>query len=102
MPLDFHTTEIADGSTPTARTDRLILAFLPGVGNAAGAGAGDAVTTAITGLTLPAVYNVQVKPSQAAVASVSARTVSGFTITLTPLSSSTTLSAGTIDILVTA
>ena len=80
MPLDFHTTELADGSTPTARTDRLIIAYLPQLANAAGAGAGDAVAVAvtITGLTLPSVFNVQATPSQPAIVSVGSKTFTGF------------------------
>ena len=78
MPLDFHTTELADGSTPTARTDGLIIAYLPRLANAAGAGAGDAVEVTITGLTLPSVFNVQATPSQPAIVSVGSKTFTGF------------------------
>ena len=104
MPLDFHTIETVDGATPTNRTDRVILGFLPAVANPVGAGAGDAVQVAISGLILPASYNVQVTPGQACVASVNptSKGFGGFTVTLTPLSSSQTIAAGSIDILVTA
>jgi hypothetical protein len=102
VPLDFHTLELTDGSTPTNRSDRLVVAFLPGVANAAGAGAGDAVTVAVSGLSLPASYNVQVEPSQPAITSVSEKTVGGFTVTLTPPTSSITLAAGSNDVMVFA
>jgi hypothetical protein len=102
MPLDYHTVQIADGSTPTSFTDRIQVAFLPGVANVAGAGEGDAVTIAISGLVLPASYNVQVEPSQPAITSVSAKTFGGFAVTLTPPTASITLAAGTIDVMVFA
>jgi hypothetical protein len=104
MPLDFHTTELADGSTPTARTDRIIVAHLPQVPNVAGGSAGAAVTVAISGLTLPAAYAVHVTPGSAVIASVlqSSKTNSGFSIVLTPLSSSATVAAGAIDVTVFA
>jgi hypothetical protein len=101
MPIDMHTVEVADGSTPTARTDRLITAFLPGLANAAGA-EGAAVTTTVSGLVLPSVYGIHAMPSQAAVVSFGAKTNSGFTITLTPLSSTQTIGAGTIDVAIFA
>jgi hypothetical protein len=44
MPQDMHSLEVADGATPTARTDRRMVAFLPASANAAGAGEGDAAT----------------------------------------------------------
>jgi hypothetical protein len=103
MPLDYHTVETVDGATPTNRTDRVILGFLPAVANPAGA-EGAAVAVPISGLVLPASYNVQVTPGQACVASVNptSKGFGGFTVTLTPLSSSQTIAAGSIDILVTA
>jgi hypothetical protein len=104
MPLDFHSLELTDGSTPTTRTDRLILAFLPQVANLAGSATGATVTVPISGLSLPASYNVQVTPGSGVVASVlqSSKTFSGFSIVLTPLSSSATVAAGAIDVMVFA
>jgi hypothetical protein len=104
MPLDFHTVEIVDGSKPTNRTDRMMLAFLPQVANAAGGSAGAAVTVAIGGLVLPASYSVQVTPGSGVVASVlqSSKTNGGFSVVLTPLSNSLTVAAGAIDIMVYA
>jgi hypothetical protein len=101
MPIDYHTIEVADGSTPTARTDRLIIAHLPNFPNA-GAAEGASVTVPVTGLTLPATYGVQATPSQAAIVSVSAKTFSGFVLTLTPFSSTETLAAGSVDVVVFA
>jgi hypothetical protein len=103
MPFDLHTIETVDGASQTARTDRVILAFLPSVSSAAGAGAGDAVTVTISGLSLPSTpYVVHALPSQPAVVSVSAKTVGGFVLTLTPLTTGTTLAAGTVDVLAVA
>jgi hypothetical protein len=45
-------------------------------------------------------YCVVVTPSQACFVSVSAKTVSGFNVTLTPTSSSTAIAAGSFDCLV--
>jgi hypothetical protein len=104
MPIDFHTVETVDGSTPTNRTDRLQVAFLPQVANAAGSGEGSAVTVAIGNLVLPSVYVVHVTPGSGVVASVlqSSKTNSGFSIVLTPLSSTATVAAGAIDVMVFA
>lgn len=101
MPIDCHTVEMVDGSS-FARTDRVILATLPGVANAAGSGAGAAVTTTISGLSLPASYSVSATANQAAAVSVTNKSYTGFSVTLTPLSSSATLSSGTFDALVVA
>jgi hypothetical protein len=104
MPIDVHTVEIADGSNPTNRTDRVMLAFLPQVANAAGGSAGATVTVAIGNLVLPSAYTVQVTPGSGVIASVlqSSKTNSGFSIILTPLSSSLTVAAGAIDVMVFA
>ena len=103
MPLDYHTVETVDGATPTNRTDRIIVGFLPAVANPAGA-EGAAVTVTISGLTLPATYAVHATPSQAAIASVPANSKSfgGFNLVLTPLSSSQTVAAGTTDLVIFA
>ena len=100
MSQDVHTLSVADGST-MALTDRVITVLLPARANAAGA-AGAAVTVVVTGLNLPLVYGVQATPSQPALVSVSAKTQTGFTVTLTPLSGTVSLAAGTVDIVVTA
>jgi hypothetical protein len=97
MPIDFHTVETVDGSTPTNRTDRIQIAFLPGFATPAAA-EGASATVTITGLVLPSVYAVHALPSQPAVVSVSAKTNSGFVLTLTPVSATETLAIGTVDI----
>ena len=75
--------------------------------NAAGSGNGAPVTVACTftnqfgnGL-LPSTYVVSVAPSQACFASVSAKSATGFTVTLTPTTSGVTLATGTVDVIVT-
>jgi hypothetical protein len=102
MPLDYHTVETVDGATPTNRTDRVILGFLPGFPSAAAAGEGDAVQVTVSGLTLPSVFSVHALPSQPAIVSVGSKSNSGFTVTLTPPSSSITLAAGSVDITIVA
>jgi hypothetical protein len=101
MPFDLHTIETVDGATPLARTDRLIIAHLPSFPNA-GAAEGASVPVTVSGLTLPAIYAVHATPSQPAIVSVSAKTFSGFTLTLTPTSATETLGAGSVDITVVA
>jgi hypothetical protein len=102
VPFDLRVVETVDGATPTNRSDRLLLAFLPAVPNVAGGSAGATVTVAISGLVLPSVYAVQVTPGSGVIASVlqSSKTNNGFSIVLTPLSSSVTVAAGAIDIMV--
>jgi hypothetical protein len=102
MPFDMHTVESVDGGTPLNRSDRLQIAFLPQVANAAGGTAGAAVTVAIGNLVLPSVYVVHVTPGSGVAASVlqSSKTNSGFSVVLTPLSSSATVAAGAIDVMV--
>jgi hypothetical protein len=80
------------------------VAFLPQVANLAGSAAGATVTVPISGLTLPSAYNVQVTPGSGVVASVlqNSKTNSGFSVVLTPLSSSATVAAGAIDVMVFA
>jgi hypothetical protein len=104
MPFDLHIIETVDGATPLARTDRIIVAHLPQVANAAGGSAGAAVTVPITGLTLPNVYGVHVTPGSGVIASVlqSSKTNGGFSVVLMPLSGSLTVAAGAIDVLVVA
>jgi hypothetical protein len=91
----------ANGYQPT-------VAALYNVANAAGSGSGNPVTITVSNLVdqygngmLPAsgLYCVTVTPSQACMASITNKTTSGFTVTLTP-PSGVTLAAGTFDVLV--
>ncbi len=103
MPIDVHTLEQIDGSS-FLRSDRVVVGAIPAQANAAGSGAGASVTTAVAfaPYSLPPAYSVQITPSQPALVSVTNKTSSGFNVVLTPLSSSTTLAAGTFDVLVVA
>jgi hypothetical protein len=77
------------------------------VANGAGASAGAAVTVSLATLfqdqfgngLLPPNYAVLVTPSQPAMVSVTGKTASGFSVTLTPLGS-TQLAVGTFDVVV--
>lgn len=100
MAFDLHTIEIKSGTTMPTQSDRLVNGMLTDAVNAAGGGAGLAVVTAVV-LTLPAKYNVQVTPNQDATAFVSGKTTSGFNVTITPRLATTTLGAGTFDLLIT-
>ena len=101
MTFDVHTVSNPDGAKGQFN-DRVVLGSLIGVANAAGGGAGAAVTVAVTGLKLPAKYAVAVNPGQDATWFVSAKTATGFTVTLNPRLAANTLAAGTIDIVITA
>jgi len=73
------------------------------VANAAGSGAGAAVTTAITWTgEMPPNYMVLVAPNQDATAYVSSKTSTGFNVVLTPRLAANTLAAGHFDVLVIA
>lgn len=104
MPI-YDLYQITDRQAQTA-----LLGRRTGIANAAGSGAGASVSVNVSfvdqwgsGL-LPAslAYTVMISPSQACVWNVTAKTASGFTVVLTPLSSSTTLAAGTFDLAVVA
>ena len=84
------------------------VAVFSNIANAAGSGAGASVVVAITNVDqfgvgrLPGNFAVVVSPSQSCFASVSNKSTSGFTITLTPLTSSATLAAGSTDAILLA
>ena len=75
---------------------------IPNVAHSAGTGAGATVTIdfVATGPGLPSSYGIWLNPSQACAISWSSKTTTGFTVTLTPLSSSLTIAGGTIDVLI--
>jgi len=103
MALDFHTVSRPTGSSPTAQSDRVIVANQTAVANAAGSGAGASVVTAVSFTGLPASYSVFVQPaSQDVNAFVTAKTNTGFTVTLVPNVATYTIVAGTFDVLVVA
>jgi len=86
----------------------IIIGSVFNVANAAGSGAGAAVTTAVcftdrygTGL-LPPSYSVHVTPSQAAFVTITDKTSSGFNVVLTPSASGVTLAAGAFELTVVA
>lgn len=96
---DLHTVETID-PTVTANADKVLLGFQT-VANLIGGGAGQAVVTAVAfSGGLPATYNVLVTPSQDAVAFVSAKTATGFNVTLNPRLAANTLAVGTFDVAV--
>ncbi|WP_186095684.1 hypothetical protein [Burkholderia gladioli] len=102
MGLPIHTVEMLPGSNPTAQPDRVAVALLTALATVAGSGAGAAVTTTVTGLSLPPTYNVQVTPNQDAVAYVTSKTQTGFSVVLNPRLAANTLAAGTVDIAIFA
>jgi hypothetical protein len=102
MPLHLHEIQIPDGADAPNELDRLTIGFKFAVPNLIGGGAGQTVTVVVTGMQLPpaAKYTVLVQPNQDATWFVSAKTTTGFTITLTPRLAANTLAAGTIDIVI--
>lgn len=86
-----------------------LIVTLTGVPNAAGSGAGAAVTTAVTvnNGKLPANlpgslhFNVHVTPSQPAFVTITGKTINGFNVVLTP-PAGVTLGAGSFDVSVFA
>ena len=101
MPFSIHDIDLADGSTPNM-LDRLLGGLQLAVANASGA-VGVAVTTAVSfgAGQLPPNYAVFVDCGQASViASVTAKTSTGFNVVLTPLSTSVAVAASTFNVLV--
>jgi hypothetical protein len=106
MSLIQHNIAIPDGATP-AYQDRTIVGSIPGVANLAAAGAGDAVTTAVTlpaSANLPANYSVLVNPGQDATWYVpeNSKTSTGFNVVMTSRLAANTLAAGTFDVVIVA
>lgn len=98
----LHIIEPVDGSQH-ALSDRLNVGVLRDVAFAAGGGAGLASTVTvdaalISGLKLPPNYAVQVTPNKDAIAYVTGKSATGFTVTIYPRLAANTLAAGTMDI----
>lgn len=102
MSKAIHTVSLPAQSDPLSQEDRVVLLVKKALANAAGSGAGAAVTIAVTGLQLPASYVVQAMPSQDATIWISGRSQTGFTINLAPRLAANTLASGTVDVLVLA
>ena len=105
MAFDLHTVSAPIGTDAPSLLDRRVIGTLKQAANGAGGGAGAAVTTAITGLNLPANYLVIVTPNQDAVPYVptdSTKTQNGFHVVLNPRLAANTLAAGTFDVLIVA
>lgn len=98
MPFPLHTLEVPDGGYGFGQKGRALIGSGIGVTNAAGGGAGTAVTVVVSGLkNLPSNFGVLVNPGQDATWFVSSKTSTGFTITLTPRLAANTLASGTVD-----
>jgi hypothetical protein len=102
MAFEVHTVESPIGSNRNAWQDRKVIGQLIGVANLAGSGAGASVTTAISGMQLPASYAVLVVPSQDAVCYVTSKTKTGFSVVMNPRLAANQLAAGTFDVLIVA
>lgn len=98
---------------PCTQGQSSILCGLAGIPNSAGSGAGSSVTVAVSATltdqfgngrlpTMPISYAVMVTPSQPAFVNVTGKTSSGFSVVLTPITSSATLASGTFDVVVLA
>jgi hypothetical protein len=99
MAIDIRVLELADGSNQS-RSDRLLAGLQLSVANAAGA-SGASVTTAVSFVagSLPNAYAAYVDCGQpGVVASVSSKTINGFSVTLEP-PAGTAVAAGTFNVL---
>ena len=85
-------------------THSVRMAMSANIANVIGGGAGLSVVTAVVFKSpMPsAVYSVNVTPNQDAVAFVTAKTTTGFNVTLFPRLAANTLAVGTFDVIVTA
>jgi len=98
MSKDLHTVALMKG-TQLSREDRLIVGQQRGVVNAAGGGAGQAVTTTVTFLgNLPTSFQAMVDPHQDATWYTTNKTANTIDVVLTPRLAANTLAAGTFDI----
>jgi hypothetical protein len=81
---------------------RMMRCLMPNNPNAAGSGAGESVSVDFTGFSLPLdlQYSVIVTPGVAAIAHVTSKTATGFTVVLDPITAALTLAAGTFDVIV--
>lgn len=103
MAIVKNHASVLDGSIGGPFSDRMIVGQQLGVANLIGGGAGAAVVTAVAfSEPLPAAYQVIVSVGQDATAFVSAKTATGFNVTLEPRLAANTLAAGTFDVLVIA
>lgn len=100
MSFPVHTVQVKKGSDLN-RVDQLDVYLKKQIANAAGSGAGAAVTLAVA-VSLPAKYAVFVSPSQDATWWITNRTQAGFTINLAPRLAANTLAVGTLDLMVVA
>lgn len=99
MGLPVHTVELLNGSAPLSNPDRVKLAHLFAVANASGA-ASAAVTTAVSGLDLPANYFVDIECNQNVFVTITNKTQSGFNVVMTPLTG-VAVAAGTFNVKIT-
>jgi hypothetical protein len=102
MAFERHTIETPPGADRPILYDRIIYGRIGAVANAAGSGAGASVTTAVSGLELPASYTVVIMPSQDAVWYITNKTQSGFSVVMNPRLAANTLAIGTFDVLIFA
>lgn len=107
MSFVVHAVEFVEQSN-NLWTDRLIVGVQNNIANAAAQAAGDSVEVDVAFKDLPCdangngTYGVIVTPSQDCRWHVDSKTGTGFKVHLVPATSSVTLVAGTVDVLVVA
>lgn len=100
MALVYHSLKALTNAAPQDSAC-VVIGIYANLATAAGSAAGAAVTTTLNLQgEVPTKYNVQVTPSQPCAVSV-AKSGNTVTVTQTPLASTDTLAAGTVDVLVT-
>ena len=102
MPLILNHVQVPDGCDQPNELDRITIGQLKAVANGAGGGAGAAVNVDVTGLQLPAKYQVLVttKADVTWFVPEANKTTAGFRVTLEPRLAANTIASGAIDILI--
>ncbi len=101
MAQNLHTVDVIAGSDPIAFGDRLLVYMRKSLANPAGSGAGAAVVVPLGSLNLPPNAMVFAAPSQDATCYIT-RPGGVLTVNLAPRLATSTLVAGTFDLLILA
>ena len=101
MGFDVHTVSLVTGSANN-RLDRMITYYSNAIASTAGSGAGASVTIAVTfsGAELPSTYTAVATPNVNATVAITGKSNTGFNVVLTPVVATSTLAAGTFDVIV--
>ncbi len=97
-----HAIRIIEGTSQPFKGDSVLFGQITGQTYSGATGTGASITSSSAAITLPMPYNVQVTGSDPqAHYVVSAKTGTGFVVTVSPLGATTSLGPGTFDVLIT-